>query len=126
MLDIAKQVAWWQESAKDALGAARDLLEKGRRRYALFFAHLALEKALKACVCRRSQKTPPRTHNLLQLAGLAQLALSPEQREELGLMNMFCLEGRYPEPGATEPTADVASRHLRLAEELVQWLLQRS
>ncbi len=113
MLDIAKQVAYWRDSAEDALGAARDLLEKGRRRYALFFAHLALEKALKACVCRQVQKMPPRTHNLLQLARFAQLGLSPEQEEALGMMNRFCLEGRYPEPEAAEQTAEATCRYLR-------------
>ena len=79
MVDITKQVTYWRETAEEELAVARDLLEKRRWRHCLFFAHLALEKLLKAFVCRQTQDLAPRTHNLPHLAELARLTLTPEQ-----------------------------------------------
>jgi HEPN domain-containing protein len=125
MVDIAKQVEYWREGAEEDLAAAYILLEKDRRRHGLFFAHLAVEKPLKALVCRQTQATPPRAHNLLQLARLAQLSLTEEQGKVLGLMNEFCREGRYPDPEDVPPSAAASSRHLHRAKEMVEWLLRR-
>ncbi len=125
MVDIAKQVTYWREGAEEALAAARELLEKGRTRFSLFLAHLALEKLLKALVCRETKKLAPRIHNLLQLAGQAQLPLTQEQAKSFAEMNEFCQEGRYPDPGLAPPTASATARHLKRTEELYQWLLQR-
>lgn len=124
MADIAGQVAYWRDGAKEDMDVAGVLLEKDRRRHSLFFAHLALEKALKALVCRQTQDTPPRIHNLLQLARLAELSLTQEQEKVLAVMNRFCLEGRYPDRGGVPPSPTATHRYLKRAQELYQWLLQ--
>ena len=125
MADIANQVAYWRDGAREDLDVASDLLEKDHRRHGLFFAHLALEKALKALVCSQTQDTPPRIHNLLQLARLAALSLTEEQENVLAVMNRFCLEGRYPDRGGVPPTPAATRRHFKRTQELCQWLLQR-
>ncbi|MEW5801581.1 MAG: hypothetical protein AB1847_05675 [bacterium] len=38
---------------------ARELIEHGRSRHGLFFAHLALEKVIKAHICRHTQEPAP-------------------------------------------------------------------
>jgi HEPN domain-containing protein len=70
MIDIEKQVNYWQKGAIEEWDLAQDLVKRNKTRHGLFFAHLALEKLLKAHVCRQTQDLPPRTHNLTRLAEL--------------------------------------------------------
>ena len=59
MIDIDKQIDFWRDSAKEDLAVAHELVHKNRLRHGLFFAHLALEKILKAHVCRVIQDISP-------------------------------------------------------------------
>jgi len=52
MFDVEKQIAYWRGGAEEDMAVARELIAGKRVRHGLFFAHLALEKALKAIVCR--------------------------------------------------------------------------
>ena len=54
MPDIDAQVAFWREGSLEDWAVARELVAGGRLRRGLFFAHLALEKLLKALVVRRT------------------------------------------------------------------------
>ncbi len=58
-IDAAKHVAYWRTGAKEDVETARVLLERDKRREALFFAHLALEKALKALVVKATRDLAP-------------------------------------------------------------------
>ena len=97
MIDIDKQIAYWRDGAKEDMEAARDLVVRGRTRHGLFFAHLALEKMLKAQVCRQTEDLAPRIHSLVRLAELASIKPDKEQLDTLAEMNAFNVEGRYPE-----------------------------
>jgi HEPN domain-containing protein len=98
MMDVLKQAAFWKAGAEEDLEVARELIANRRIRHALFFAHLSLEKILKAHVCRRTQDLAPRIHNLVRLAEAAALQLPPERLNVLAEMNAFHIEGRYPKP----------------------------
>ena len=63
-MDVSKQVDYRRIGGQEDLAAAKSLLEKGHLRHGLFFAHLALEKLLKAHVTRQTKDIPPRIHNL--------------------------------------------------------------
>ena len=78
MVDIIQQVAQWRDGAREECDVATELLERGRVRQALFFTHLALEKVLKAHVCRHTGDLAPRTHNLVWLAEVADLRVSSD------------------------------------------------
>jgi len=123
MVDIAKQVTYWRDSAKEDWAVAFELVDGGRQRYGLFFAHLALEKLLKALVCRKTHELAPKIHNLVRLADLAGLQPSSEQRDTLAEMNAFHLEGRYPESLTPPPTAEEARGYMTRAEGVFQWLM---
>ena len=68
MFDIGKQIAYWRDGAAEDWRVAQDLIKRRKVRHGLFFAHLALEKLLKALVCRRTQDLAPRIHSLVRLA----------------------------------------------------------
>jgi len=125
MLDIAKQAGHWRQSAEEDWAVAADLVQDGRPRHGLFFAHLALEKLLKALVCLRTREMAPKIHNLVRLAELAEVRPSPGQRDVLADMNAFHVEGRYPESLTPEPTQQEAQACLAGAEEVYRWLTNR-
>lgn len=43
MIDIHKQIAYWRNTATEDWLVAQELMDSGRLRHGLFFAHLALE-----------------------------------------------------------------------------------
>ena len=96
-MDVQKQIDYWKKSSQEDLEAAKTLLEKGHFRHALFFAHLAIEKALKAHVTRKTGEVPPKIHNLTRLAEKAALSLASWQRDFLLAFDAHQLEGRYPD-----------------------------
>src|SRR3990172_12817951 len=108
MVDIDKQITYWREGAREDWAVARELLDRGRIRHGLFFAHLALEKALKALVCRRTQDIAPPIHNLVRLAEVAGVELAREQVDLLADVNAFNIEARYPAHLAPPPSGDEA------------------
>lgn len=122
MVDIDKQVAYWRDGAGEDMTTAAYLLDGKRTRPALFFAHLALEKLLKAHICRVTRDLAPRIHNLRRLAGLARLEPSREHQEVLARMNEFNLEGRYPESLPTAPLLEDARRYMKETKEVFDWL----
>ena len=126
MVDIAKQIAFWRDGAKEDWDVARQLVDTGRTRHGLFFAHLALEKILKAIVCKQTQDLAPRLHNLSRLAELTALQLGARGKEILAEMNAFHIEGRYPESLTKPPTKEEALSYLAGAEGVFQWLMNQS
>jgi len=122
MVDIEKQITYWRSSSDEDWEVAHQLLKSGRTRHGLFFAHLALEKLLKAHVCRATSGLAPRVHSLLRLADLSGLVLSEGQRTFLARFDRYQLEGRYPD-ALTEPLAvDEAEEELETAGEVLRWL----
>ena len=122
MVDIEKQVQFWRAGAEEDWQVAGELLANQRIRHGLFFAHLALEKTLKALVCKRTQDLAPRLHNLVRLAELAELELSQDQVDVLAEMNAFNIEGRYPELLLPEPDLVEAQEMIIRSEEVMRWL----
>ncbi len=121
MIDVEKQIAYWRNGSAEDWDAARELVKSGRTRHGLFFAHLALEKMVKAHVCRVTGDLAPRVHNLVHLAELAGLSLSETQRTFLARFNQYQLEGRYPDTLTAPPTVGEAERELEEAEAMLQW-----
>jgi HEPN domain-containing protein len=125
MIDVERQVAYWRESAQEDMAVGHDLIVRQKPRHGLFFVHLALEKALKALVCRVTGDTPPKIHNLVRLSELAHVCPTPHQMDTLADMNVFNLEGRYPETLPSPPTQAEVRELLARAEEVFRWLTNR-
>jgi HEPN domain-containing protein len=125
VVNIDKQVAHWTAGAIEDLETAAYLLSGGKIRPSLFFAHPALDKLMKAHVCRATQELAPKVHNLRWLAQTAGLQLPREIEVTLARMNEFNLEGRYPEMLPAPPSQLEAARYVQSAKEAFEWLQQR-
>jgi len=123
MIDINKQIAYWRDGALDDWEVARELVRNGRTRHGLFFAHLALEKLIKAHVCLHTQDLPPRIHNLVRLAEMSALAFDQDQRDIMAEMNAFTIEGRYPDVFISPLPQDEAEHYLNRVEKVFKWLM---
>lgn len=121
-MDIQKHIAHWRAGAEEDFEVARELVGNGRLRHGLFFLHLALEKMLKAHVAKETREVPPKIHNLIRLAELADLAPSDAQAALLRELNLYQLEGRYPEAGFPEVGQATAEADIANAKELLEWL----
>jgi len=121
-MDVQKQVEYWRSSAEEDLEAARSLLKKRYLRHALFFAHLAMEKTLKAHVSRQTEQVPPKIHNLERLAQIAGLTLDPSRISFLRSFDVYQLEGRYPDAAPAPLDRRTAREDFLSAEEMVAWL----
>jgi len=121
-MDVKKQIDYWRVSSEEDFAAAQSLLEKGHLRHCLFFAHLAVEKMLKAHVTSRTSDVPPKMHNLVRLAEIAELSLTPEQTGFLRSFDMYQLEGRYPDSVLGKLKSKTAKEKLAVAKEMLKWL----
>jgi HEPN domain-containing protein len=125
MVDINKQIEFWMNGASEDIEVARELLSNNRYRHGLFFLHLALEKILKAHVCRNINDLAPRIHNLVRLAEAASLNLKQHFIDILAELNAFNIEGRYPDSAFIPVTQEEAADYLYRAEEVFQWLMSQ-
>jgi len=91
----------------------------------LFFAHLALEKALKAHICKSTQDLAPRIHNLLRLIEKTNMYFTDQQKEFLAVFDRYQLEGRYPEFWPEKLNLEKAWKQFHLARETFQWLINQ-
>lgn len=91
-------IDYWEVTAEKDWVAAEHLFEKADFLHCLFFAHLTLEKLLKAHFVKDNVSDfPPKTHNLLYLLSQTSLAPTQDQLKLLSQMNQFQLDGRYPD-----------------------------
>lgn len=116
---------FWKLEAREAFRVAEHLAEKADYSYALFFGHLAIEKALKAlCVIRRGEHAPP-IHNLARLAHLAGIEPDKKRSEALARITAFHLEARYPDMKGEfrrRCTPEYTKGEMQTIEEMLHWL----
>ena len=91
----------------------------------LFCCQQAIEKRLKALVIRTTHSMPPRTHDLLRLAGVSHLELTEEREFFLRKLTNYYIATRYPEEVdeiAARVDGELAQRYLALTREAIIWL----
>jgi HEPN domain-containing protein len=122
MIDIVKQIAHWRNSALEDWLVAQDLVARGKIRHGLFFAHLTLEKTLKAHLCRASGELASKIHNLVRLSEKAGLNLSVEHIDLLAEVSEFNIEGRYPEMLLPPISREEADGYIVKIQEVLECL----
>jgi HEPN domain-containing protein len=124
-MDLDKQIEYWRQGSEEELEVAGELLKLRKWRQGMFFAHLALEKILKAHVTKTTRAIPPKSHKLVRLAELAALTLSEQQRDFLREFQIYNIEGRYPDLPAPPLDPETVQRQLAVATEMIEWLINQ-
>lgn len=119
---------YWLRSSDQDWIVANDLFENKHYTYALFFAHLSIEKLLKAIFSYKFKETAPFSHNLVYLSEKADLNLSNEHLDLLEEITDFNLEARYPDDKFSfykKCTLSYTQIKLGQIEGLRAWLLHK-
>jgi HEPN domain-containing protein len=96
-MDFQKQIDYWVISAEHDLDTAEALIRENKNDWALFLGHLVLEKILKAIIVKEKNEFPERTHNLIRLCNLANVALTTDDNVLFEQVNSFHMASRYPD-----------------------------
>ena len=122
-----KKVAYWFDLANDDLSVAKTMLDNKHYLHVGFMCHLTIEKALKAAVVQATGEIPPKTHQLVKLAQIAQIheGMTKEQQELLRELNPLNIEARYPEYKeaiAQKLNKAKCAQLINQTEELLCWI----
>lgn len=123
-----KIVKYWIDSSEVDFQAMESHYDKGHYVWALFVAHLVIEKLLKAHYVRSLDNNPPLIHNLLRLAEQAHIDLSENQKNYLLEVTTFNIKTRYPDykfKFQKKATKDFTQQHITAIKELRQCLLKK-
>jgi len=126
--DKEKTIRYWADGAAYDLETGKALLDAKRLPYALFFAHLAIEKLLKAVVVEETAEHAPYTHSLIILAKKAKVDLSEKMYEQLAEFMEFHIEARYPDEKKSfynKCTEEFARQKFAEVEEFYSWLVKK-
>ena len=121
MIDVEKQIKYWVETGEDDLSVAQYLYEGEKYLQCLFFCHLSIEKVIKAHVAKSTKDIPEKTHNLRKLLLQTSLTLNEEQKEFIGILMVYQLEGRYPEHFPQKPSSKTCYSYLNHTKEFFKW-----
>ncbi len=126
--DLNKTIKYWVDSAQYDLDTGKSLLREKRFPYALFFAHLAIEKVLKAIVVKTTKEHAPFTHSLTLLASKMDLGIPEPMLDRLAEYMEFHLEARYPNEKSDfyqRCTEEFTSSKFNEMEEDFKWLIRK-
>lgn len=120
---MSDEAAQWLRLSRTDLHTARQLVKDGIYYAAVFFAHQAGEKALKALWIARRGELPPRTHNLVALA--SELGAGETIIEAGAELSPEYILTRYITPDVASPEElydrESANVHVGAAEAIVEW-----
>ncbi len=125
MIDIDKQIKYWQTGVENDIETAGILIANKKYVEGLFFCHLGIEKILKALVVKETRQIPPKSHNLIYLRDLAKIDVTEEQQLFMAVLMKYQLEGRYPECYPKSPSIEIVNDYLCKTKELLQCLRQK-
>ena len=118
----------WLEAAEVDLEEAKHAYQRGSNHLAVFLAHQAVEKALKAYIIAHRRRRPSRTHDLIELLEEAGLKLEEEDRDNLAELTPYYTVARYPNAGLRKPWKEIgrktAEKFVKLAEKIVSKIKQ--
>ena len=121
-MDIKKQIEYWIKNARSDFDTAQLLIKNGKILHGLFFCHLVVEKAIKACVVKTTKEIPPKSHNLIYLSEKAKLNLTEKFEIFIGILMKYQLEGRYPDYQPEIPSMLVSDNYLKDTKKILLWL----
>lgn len=94
---MKEETSTWLIQAKEHYDDAQYLYDGSRYSMAVYCAHQALEKILKACLVEYRDMVPPKIHKLDVLAQQSELDISVQWLEDLAEITRHFWRVRYPD-----------------------------
>jgi len=121
---------YWLEMCDRDLISARWNLKGKQYLWVAFICHLIIEKSFKAVIAERTDKLPPKIHDLITLAEKGGIIneLSESQKEFCKFMNKFYIEARYEDYKikiASTLNLTVCKKILKNTEDFLCWIKQK-
>lgn len=121
MLNVQKQIEYWENGSMEDFETAKVLIENRRYVHGLFFCHLSIEKIIKAHVVKATQEIPPKSHDLFHLSKKANIELPENKQLIIQILMKYQLEGRYPEYFPEGPNQEIIMGYLHQTNLLLKW-----
>ena len=118
-------IEYWKYHADYDIKTAEGLFKNEHYPYALFMAHQAIEKLLKAQIVKITKNHAPHGHNLIRFAELSQLPFLKEQIEQFAEINEFNLKARYDDYHSRfykKCTKEYTVKYLKITKTLYLWI----
>lgn len=125
MLNVPKQIEYWQNGAVDDIETANILIDNKKYIHGLFFCHLSIEKIIKANVVKATNEIPPKSHDLFFLSKKANIDLPEDKQLIIQILMKYQLEGRYPEYLPEAPQQNIVIGYLRETNNLLKWFKEK-
>ena len=123
-----KLVNYWQVTAAHDFDTMESLFKAKRYDASLFFAHIVLEKILKALVVEETKDHAPYTHDLVKLAQITQAVFDTQEIKFFDEVNDFNMESRYPEQKLEfykTCTREYAQNYIKEVEKIYKKVCQK-
>jgi HEPN domain-containing protein len=125
MINVPKQIEYWQNGAIADLESAGILIENKRFVHGLFFCHLSIEKIIKALVVKQTMEIPPKSHDLFYLSKLVHVELPEDKQLIVQILMKYQLEGRYPEYLPDSPQQNIVVEYFNQTCDLLKWFKEK-
>jgi HEPN domain-containing protein len=125
MLNVPKQIEYWQNGATDDFETASILVDNKKYIHGLFFCHLSIEKIIKAHVVKATNEIPPKSHDLFFLSKKANIVLPDDKQLIIQILMKYQLEGRYPEYLPEAPQQNTVIAYLKQTNDLLIWFREK-
>ncbi len=122
---MVKNPQEWSTQADYDFQTAEYMFQGGRYIYAVFMAHLAVEKALKGIYQKKLNAIPPKTHNLLYFVNETKIRPPEPIGKFLVKLDQASVATRYPEELAklqSVYTQSVVREILSQVKEVLEWV----
>lgn len=124
-IKVQKVINYWIKGARHDFETAEFLFKGKRYPECLFFCHLMIEKTLKALAVKTIKVHAPYTHQLVDLAKIAEINLTEERIDSLTEITEFNIAARYDAykfDFYKRCTKTYTEKYFIISKELYLWL----
>jgi HEPN domain-containing protein len=121
-------IKYWIDSSDRDYLTAENLIKSKSFTWALFIAHIATEKLLKAYYIKNVGSDFPLTHDLYRIAEKSDLDLNDEQKDLLDITTTFNIKARYDDYKQEfykKCTKEFAIEYLEKIKEFREWIKRK-
>ncbi len=126
---IRREALLWLRAAEEDMADAEDALARRRWFRAAFYAHQAVEKALKSLYFTVLRREPPRLHVISELyrpLREAGFRLPGDLEEAIAVLNKYYTVTRYPDAAGGLPSEAVDEVEARRAVGIARRVLEEA